>query len=665
MTRRQNVSGVPPQGGYVAKLCPVRAQNDALAPVEPLPPSPVLERRFARGRAFEASVLEELVALHPDATVIHKPSSNVAQVSSLPSPTTGNVAQGLRLPSASDQDRSDREAATLAAMRAGSSLILGGRLPIDVAGRRAGKPDVLVSAPGAYRPIDIKHHMALTPITAANRGLAARRSSLERPFLEEAEVDEGSWARKRRDDLLQLAHYQRMLEATGLAAAVGRFGGIIGVERNVVWYDLDAPIWRTPSSSGRQKMRSTMEIYDFEFDFRLDIIAIAQEHRQDPSVPLLVVPVRIGECPECPWWDYCRPQLEVGWGDVSLLPGIGWREWRIHRDHGVTDRLELAELDYPTARLVAQGLDVVGLQDNVETLPPNTAITEVPDLCRRKSAMAKLSSIGTETVHDVLALDRHTASYWGSGLSALPQQIDAARAALGPHPVYRRRGVAAIHLPRGDIEVDVDMENVEEGVYLWGALVTDRATSGVAPSGYEAFATWEPLTEESEAGNSRRFWDWLMELRAAAHDDGLSFRGYCYNAAAENTYLFRLGEALGMTDEIEDFVRSDEWVDLLRVFDDQLITGKGSGLKTTAPLAGFSWTVEDPGGGESMLRYDIAVGGESQEEKNDAREWLLSYNRSDVEATYALREWLTQYGPTIPGIETVDVASLSQNPYPV
>lgn len=259
------------------------------------------------------------------------------------------------------------ELATQATMGNGAPLILNGRLS-DEAGRRVGKPDMLVLAGDTgYRAVDIKWHMALDVARPRGKSAPALVSPLSSIRRECAAEDVAFTARRLEGDLLQLAHYQRMLEALGFAATDGRYAGIIGTERRVVWYDLDAAMWRTPSLSETSKLRSTMERYDFEFDFRLDIIAVAQQSEVDPTVDLLVVPVRCSECPSCPWSAYCGPILETPPGDVSLLPRVGWSQWKAHHDRGVHNRADLAALDVRTAQLVAAKVDVAAVMRQLRT----------------------------------------------------------------------------------------------------------------------------------------------------------------------------------------------------------------------------------------------------------------------------------------------------------
>jgi predicted RecB family nuclease len=100
-----------------------------------------------------------------------------------------------------------------------------------------------------------------------------------------------------------------------------------------------------------------MEVYDFEFAFRLDIAAVAQQSLKQPATGLLVEPMWSGECPNCPWLDHCNLTLLAGSGDPSLLPLVGYREWRLLRDHGVTDRAGVARLSYRTNRFLRSGAD--------------------------------------------------------------------------------------------------------------------------------------------------------------------------------------------------------------------------------------------------------------------------------------------------------------------
>jgi predicted RecB family nuclease len=619
MRTRRDVSMVPLQGGYLARRCPVRAQLDVLEPAERAPSSPAAERRAEMGRAYELEITDALLA-----------AGSAHHVSA--------------------EDRDEREARTVGAMSAAASVIVGGRLPADLAGRRVGEPDLLVlSAAGGYRAVDIKRHRTSEP----KLGASVRSSELGRPALESATEVADLAPRRNRGDLLQLAHYQRMLEAAGFAAADGRWAGILGVEGVVVWYDLDEPLWVTPSVSQGQRRRSTMDVYDFEFDFRLDIIAVAMEHRSDPSIEPLVVPVKIPECGDCPWWPHCRSQLEAGSGDVSLIARTGWCGWKLHHEHGVTSRAELAGLDHRTARVVSAGVDVRPLIDALGHLDGATPVADIIGR-RKKAQIATLQAVGISTLADARPLCRRTAAYCDQAPASLPEQIDQARAALGTSPVYRRRGLTTVSVPRADVELDIDMENVEDGVYLWGTFLSARSEGLGLPTGYHPHYTWVPVNRQLEEALFVEFWSSLQELRAAARSQGASFCAYCYNAAAENGQMRRLAARVGVADEVEEFIGSGEWVDLLKVFDQQLLTGSSIGLKKVAPLCDFAWGVDDPSGAESMRRYDIATD-EDSPDSAESRQWLLDYNRSDVEATVALREWLEQAATASPSIEELDV----------
>ena len=629
-----DISEVPSQGGYVARRCPVRAQCDELRPAEPRPPSPASLRRRADAVAFRADVLARLADLVP-----------------------GTVVIGPGGP----EDRAGREQRTLAAMSQGSPLILGGRLPVDDSARRVGEPDVLIAAVGGgYHPAEVQHRRTLTdrpalPAVVAELGTPGRHSAVTQDDL---------WARRSDGDLLQLAHHRRVLQACGHAADDGdadpgtgrRADGaaaIIGSELRVTWFDLDAAIRCTPSSNEGTAARSTMDLYDAEFAHRLDVIGAARRHREDPSVELLAVPVRTGECASCPWWDHCGPTL-VAADDVSLLPGSSRQTWATHRDRGVATIRDLAALDRRTARLVDQRVDLVGLAERVVGAPDDTPIGDLFDTLHHDQ-FDRLADAGVRTVGDVRGLDPRAASYCGSGLKGLEDWIDLARARSGDSPVHLRRGIDRPAVHRADVEIDLDLENTADGVYLWGALVTDRGDTGLVEQGYRAFITWEPDPSTTEVPLFEELCRWLDRLRSTVIAAGRSVAVYCFHERAEAGAMRRLAAspdaASDWTGWVEELVASPDWVDLLQVARRQLITGASMGLKALAPLAGFEWEDDDPGGEQSMEWHQLAVSHPDAAVRDAQRARLLTYNRNDTEATLALREWMDSGSTQVPHIE--------------
>ena len=613
MVNRLDVSSVPLQGGYIAKQCPVVIQNQILVPELKTEVSPEIQHRLNEGIQFEADLFERVRVEGPGDWVVIPPGPR-------------ELSQDL----------------TAEAMTQGVSVIEQAFLPPDERGRRTGRPDLLVAHDGGYVPVDVKHHRTLDLADTV-----IEVSDPVRPSPADAFALEGRVLRSHSGDALQLAHYRRMLEVMGLAST-STLAGVLGKEGVIVWYDLEKPMWQTPAKSDGQKrkLRTSLERYDFEFGFRLDIAATALRHRDDTNIDLLVEPMSCGECSACGFHDHCFSSLLAGSGDASLLPGVSYQQWRSLRDLGIVERQDVAALHYPTALMANRGVDLSYFLDAAASAPRSAPIESVRP--RAGKQLETLTATGITTVGDLVDfVDPLTASVGGY---VAPRILDA-RAAVGPHPVYRRPGASGNDIPGADVEIDLDMENVNEGVYLWGTLLTDHTDTGEFVEGYLPFVSWGQLDDREELAVFMTLWEWLTDQRARADRLGLTLRVYMWHEPAENTQLRRIAKtAERLAADVEDLIASESWVDLKKVFERSWITGGSTGLKAIAPLAGHHWTVDDPGGGLSMVRYVEAIGPD-RDVAEGARQWLLDYNTGDVVATRRIREWLTELGATWPEVD--------------
>lgn len=355
----------------------------------------------------------------------------------------------------------------------------------------------------------------------------------------------------------------------------------------VVGLDADCVVWTDLANApGNEAGRSPLDTYDRRFSDRLAVARAARE-----GGPALAEPSRITECRRCPWWPVCEAALRQT-DDVSLV--VRGEDALRLRGRGVTTVRALAALD------PRQGLPETGDDD---------AVPESGDL----------------------SVD-------------LREAVALARAWRADVPLVRR--VARPDVPRGDVEVDVDMESLgEDGAYLWGVLLSG-ADIGLE-HGYRGFATWDPVPTRDEARSFAAFWTWLSDVRRRTAEQGLSFRSYCYNEQAENRWLRgsvqRFAGEPGMPGaaEVEAFIASDQWIDLFPAVSTSFLCPHGKGLKRVAPSAGFAWRDPEAGGENSMRWYRRAVGLDGDEPEPAMRDRLLVYNEDDVRATHALRTWMT------------------------
>jgi predicted RecB family nuclease len=615
-----DLSVVKPLGAYPATQCPCKTQFAILPPegVVPIPVDAVLQARFDAGNEFEALIFAELRTFHADAIDI------------------------------SEGPKSEMIAATVAAMKDKAPLILGGWLPDDEAGRRTGKPDVLLYDIDGYLPVDVKVYGLFHPDEESKQSVSI--STLEHPGLDDSEPQSGTLSsEKRKKAALQLAHYWRMLEACGQTSARGAFGAIIDANEQLVWIDLNAPDARIQNKAKVEDVPVTwLHSYDHEFEFRRDVAAHTTLRRDGESLELKVVPVAISECGTCEWNGYCRPNLEER-DHISLLPNMGYWDYRKLRLAGITTRRQVAERDYFTASVVKR----VSAPQLKAALDPTKASTPLTTLWERAPSVQPFAE---DLVHDGIVTAGDLAELLVDSVAVdlagglRPEWIDLARASVLGTPLLAR-GFTALNLPTYDVEVDFDMENDLDGhVYMWGLLVNET---------YEVIDEYAAPT--NEAAVFAAFWARAHELVASAAAAGQTIQ-FFYWSRAELTMAKRICEdapdGLPTVAEVEGFFAT-HCSDLEAVLKDHFVMPGGTSVKKVAPLAGHDWSavhdLEDPdsdgegaSGDVSMIKHRFAVEDPDPSKREAAKLWLRTYNEQDVIATLRVREWMRSAVATLP-----------------
>lgn len=519
-------------------------------------------------------------------------------------------------------------------------------LPTAKVANLTGDPDFLIRTDeGYWVPVDAKNHREYV---GTSKKVIHYTSPLEDVWFENKQVVQNAVGTPHQDDSVQLAHYHVMLNELGFGGGADReaWGGIIGRSGDITWRRLDIPL----SSTAK---KTPLQIHAETYAHREAIID--QEDKRlsgDRQALPLVSPAKNSLCGDCPWKKVCFAEMEAE-DHPTLLPGVTAAAWEKLKQAGVTSRFKLAKLDHHTAKVMGAGVDIAALreilveEDNDDRLLISVAAVKDAD---RKA----LKAVGVETVGDIKNLDESTLAVGGpKNVKWLARAIDQARAQQDGR-VYLERDVNFVGFRRAGIEIDIDIEDSEGYVYLFGALVSGRKSRGgekKTRSEYHAFTSWDE-TAAGEAKAFADFWKLLTDTIEYARANKYGVKIYHYSSheisAFKRLAKLHAGQPGVPTEaEVDAMVKWDGWIDLFPVLKSQMIwPTAGYSVKDLAKYARHSWTGDGASGALSLIQYANAVSHEDPDEREIAQEELLVYNREDNEATLRIRDWISELSVT-------------------
>lgn len=452
---------------------------------------------------------------------------------------------------------------------------------------RVSRPDLLirVGVDGeipVWAPVDVKSHGAIED----SKSQVVEFMDFELKAIATVEPIAG---RLKNNDAYQLAHYMVHLQNIGLAPADLR-AGVIGKDgERITWGYLN----RTKIGRGKNAP-DVMSLYIEKFLIGKEIIKKSKLRNEDSSVQInSMARMETGDfgCVRCEFKNVCQEEMDNfdnGQGHVTLLAKV---TPKVRRDH------------FPEI-------------ESIREIREASALDEVGELAKIRARV------------------------WQTGVPEL----------LKPDEGFS--------IPIFDVEIDIDLENSQailfeagiddvagkDQVYLYGYGVLDRTVNtDWRTAHFDSFSNYEDSVE-AEIDVQMRMWSFLKEQVAKAEAEGKTVGIFHYSTHEVSwwrKFAVRHAAVPGTPtlNEVETFI-VDYFNDLLPYSRMVALKATGYGIKFLAPLAGFEWDVDDPGGAGSLLKYREVLEAKSDSERQAAIDWLYSYNLDDVRATFAVREYL-------------------------
>ena len=434
-------------------------------------------------------------------------------------------------------------------------LVIGGRLPVDESAHRAGEPDLLVRSDafprardGGYLPVDVKHHGATCKQRRTPDGVLT--SKLDTLFLGPAVLDPG-WSPSGCGPICcswPTTNACSRRAGTPLGWGGGPASWPRGAARLVRPRPAQVAALRVHRGSAGWPL-STVELYDLEFAYRLSVIDASLVHVRSGVAAPGRADRRKGV--RRVWLAGLVLERMEASGELSLLPGMTVAKRRKYLARGVTTLDELASrTPSPPGSLRRESMWPSSKRRR-GTADPSTPVTDLM-AGRPKQADDRWKKVSTPSpMRPPRSVD---GTLRRCGPNDLPQQIDNARARIGPSPAYRRRGRAG-HSAPGRHRGGRGHGEREQGLLPLGHPAQRPWCAGPESSTFVPFASWNPDIGVGELEAFLAFWEWFSDLRREAERRGVTFCADCYSQAAENGRLAP-GRALRLEDEVDDFIRS-------------------------------------------------------------------------------------------------------------